>query len=157
MNATFFIAGLVCGLVFTAGWVIALMRARMIEVHKSLYGFDETVSKLEQAVLGAGWLLSDSKRMNDSFEKKQVFFAPKVHLIKLCEPHHATEVLKDNRRVACLMPCTFAVYEDDDGAVFVSKTNTRLMGRVFGGSVARVMGGSVATAEKAMLKTVLER
>ena len=157
MEGALFIAGLVCGLFLTAGWVIALMRSRMIEVHKSLYAFDETVSRLEQAVLRAGWLLSDSKRMNDSFEKKEVFFAPKVHLIKLCEPHHATDVLKDNRRVACLMPCTFAVYEDDDGAVFVSKTNTRLMGRVFGGSVARVMGGSVAKAEKEMLKTVLER
>ncbi len=156
MNATFFIAGLVCGLVFTAGWIIALMRARMIEVHKSLHGFDETVSRLERAVIGAGWLLSDSKRMNDTFEKKEVFFKPKVHLIKLCEPHHATEVLKDNRRVACLMPCTFAVYEDDDGAVFISRTNTRLMGRVFGGSIARVMGGEVAKAEQEMLKTVLE-
>ncbi len=157
MNATFFIAGLVCGLALTAGWIIALMRARMIEVHKSKYGFDETVARLEQAVRDAGWLLSDSKRMNESFEKKDVFFKPRVHLIKLCEPRHATDVLKDNRRVACLMPCTFAVYEDDAGAVQISKSNTRLMGRVFGGSIARVMGGEVAKAEHEMLKTVLER
>ena len=155
MEGTFFLAGLFCGLFLTAGWVIALMRSRMIEVQKSRYGFDETVSRLEQAVRDAGWLLSDSKRMNDSFEKKQVFFAPKVHLIKLCEPHHATEVLKDNRRVACLMPCTFAVYEDDAGAVMVSKSNTKLMGKVFGGSIARVMGGEVAKAEEGMLKTVV--
>jgi len=155
MNGALFFAGLLCGLVFSGGWIIALMRARLMEVTTSPLPFDETVHALEAAIRRARWMLPDSRRLNDSLEKAEVFFPQRVHLIKLCEPHHAAEVLTDNRRMACLMPCTFAVYEADDGAVHVSKMNTRLMGRLFGGSMGRVMGGSVAKAERAMITEAL--
>jgi hypothetical protein len=65
-------------------------------------------------------------------------------------------VLSDNRRMACLMPCTVAVYESDDGRIVISKMNTGLMGRVFGGPVARVMGKQVAADEKKMLAPLFE-
>lgn len=156
MNMTLVLLGLACGVVLTGGAFIALMRRQMIQVHRSPHSFEDTVSRLEQAIGQSGWVLSDSKRLNDSFEKNNVFFAPKVHLVKLCEPRHATEVLQDSRHIACLMPCTFAVYEDDSGQVWVSKMNTRLMGKVFGGTVARVMGGTVADTEEAMLQAALK-
>jgi len=38
------------------------------------------------------------------------------------------------------MPCTLAVYEADDGKVYISKMNTGLMGKLFGGTVAEVVG-----------------
>ncbi len=155
MSPVLFVVGFVCGLAFTGGWIIALMRARMMEVTKSPLPLDETVHALEAAIRRAGWMLPDSRRLNDSLERAEVYFPHRVHLIKLCEPHHAAEVLTDNREMACLMPCTFAVYEADDGAVHVSKMNTRLMGKLFGGSMGRVMGGSVARAEKAMIAEAL--
>jgi uncharacterized protein (DUF302 family) len=102
-------------------------------------------------------MLPDSRRLNDGLAKAEVHFPHRVHLIKLCEPNHAAEVLADNRQMACLMPCTFAVYEGDDGAVRVSKMNTRLMGKLFGGSMGRVMGGTVARAERAMIAEALGR
>jgi uncharacterized protein (DUF302 family) len=155
MDGLLFVAGLLFGLVFTGGWLTALMRARMIEVTKSPLSFDETVHSLEGSIRKAGWMLPDSRRLNDSLEKAEVHFPHRVHLIKLCEPNHAAEVLADNRQMACLMPCTIAVYEGDDGAVHVSRMNTRLMGKLFGGSIGRVMGGSVAKAEKAMITNAL--
>lgn len=148
-------AGLIIGAAATAVAVVFLMRRIMLEVLESPHSFDETVRRLEQAVKDRGWVLSESKDFNTSLAKHGVEFKPRVHLIALCKPEYAKEVLQDERRVACLMPCTFAVYEDDAGRVRVSKMNTGVMGKVFGGTVARVMGGGVAKEEKAMLAAAL--
>jgi len=157
MNGAMFVAGLLLGLMFSGSWVIALVRTRMIQVRRSPLSFDDTVQALEAAIHRAGWMLHDSRRLNDSLEKAEVHFPHRVHLIELCEPHHAAEVLADDRHLACLMPCTFAVYEGDDGTVHVSKTNTRLMGRVFSGSLGQVMNAGIARAEKVMLTEALGR
>jgi hypothetical protein len=52
------------------------------------------------------------------------------------------------------MPCTIAVYESDDGKIYISKMNTGLMGKVFGGTIARVMGGCVSRDEAKILAKV---
>jgi uncharacterized protein (DUF302 family) len=148
-------AGVVLGLVLAGAAVVAVMRSRMIHVLASPHGFEETVERLERSIAEAGWTMPGSKRLNDSLEKGGIRFPRRVHPIALCEPRHAAEVLTDNRHVACLMPCTFAVYETDEGAARVSKMNTALMGKAFGGSIRRVMGGSVADAERAMLRRAL--
>jgi hypothetical protein len=46
-----------------------------------------------------------------------------------------------------MMPCGIAVWEDDEGGVWISRMNTGLMGKIFGGTIARVMGGMVARDE----------
>ncbi len=60
-----------------------------------------------------------------------------------------------SRHLAARMPCTLADYEDDDGSVHVSKMNTGLMGKVFGGTVVKVMGGAVSRDEARMLEAVV--
>lgn len=157
MEAIGFTAGLLVGVLFALVVGVVLARSRMIVVHRSPYPLEETVGRLEAAIRGAGWMLADSKRLNESLEKKDVFFEPRVHLLKLCEPHHASAVLKDDRKMACLMPCTFAVFEGDKGEILVSHMNTSLMARIFGGTVWRVMGGPVSQAEHAMLRSALHK
>ncbi len=49
-----------------------------------------------------------------------------------------------------------AVYKGDDGKVYVSGMNTRLMGTMFGGNVADVMGGQVARDEAKILSSVVK-
>ncbi|MFZ5785367.1 MAG: DUF302 domain-containing protein [Acidobacteriota bacterium] len=155
MTVVFAGVGIVLGLALAAVMVLVLTRSRMIDVFTSPHDFEETVTRLESAVADAGWLMPDSKRLNDSLEKGNVRFPHRVHLIKLCEPRHPAEVPTDKRQVACLMPCTFAVFQTDGGAVRVSRKNTALMGKVFGGSIRRVMGGGVADAERTMLRRAL--
>ncbi len=46
--------------------------------------------------------------------------------------------------VSLMMPCTISIYEKSDGQTYVATMNAGLMGRLFGGTVARVMAGSVA-------------
>ena len=155
MDLLSLLLGLLLGGLLAVGVMVVVMRGAMIQVIPSPHGLEATIEKLEAAIRAAGWMVPDSRRLNDSFVKGQVPFPRQVHLIKLCEPHHAAAVLTDHRPMACMMPCTFAVYEDDQGAVRVSKINTALMGKVFGGSVANVMGGAVSREEKAMLKAAL--
>lgn len=66
----------------------------------------------------------------------------------------AKEVLTANPEMSTLMPCAWGVYQKD-GKVFITGMNTRLMGKLFGGTIARVMGGSVAQDEAAILKQVI--
>jgi uncharacterized protein (DUF302 family) len=155
MSPTSLIFGLLAGMILTIGAMVVIMRTYMIQVYKSPLGLEATIEKLEQAIRDAGWKVPGSERFNETLAKGNVAFPHRVHLIKLCEPHLAAEVLADSREMACMMPCTFAVFEDDQGAVRISKINTQLMGKMFGGTIDRVMGGRVASDGKAMLKAIL--
>ena len=54
------------------------------------------------------------------------------------------------------MPCTMAVWEGDDGKVYLSEMNMGLMAKMFGGNIAKVMGGSVVHDEEQILEGLLK-
>jgi uncharacterized protein (DUF302 family) len=151
-----FIAGAVSGILVTVLLVYLLMPGMMIVTHQSRLNFDDTMSSLEAAVTNAGWGIAGKKDMNASMGKRGVEFGPRVEMLEICQPAYAKDVLTDARHVACLMPCSIAVYEDDAGRVMLSKMNTGLMGKMFGGTVARVMGGSVARDEQTILEGIVQ-
>jgi uncharacterized protein (DUF302 family) len=148
--------GLVAGAVLCGGAVVAAMPKMMIVTRESALGFDETVAALESAIAEQGWVVSTVMDMNKSMAKHGVEFDPRVKLIKLCHPQYAQSVLTTDRHVSTLMPCTFAVWEGDDGKVYLSKMNMSLMAKMFGGNIADVMGGRVAKDEHAMLSEIVK-
>ena len=151
--------GVVTGAVFGAAVVAVaaylLMPGMMLMTEPSRLSFDQTVTEIEHAIDEQGWESPGTLDMQKSLGKHEVDFAHRVKVIQLCKPKYAADVLKTDRYVSCLMPCTIAVWEDDAGRVFVSKMNTGLMGKLFGGNIARVMGDHVAAEEHAMLESVL--
>jgi uncharacterized protein (DUF302 family) len=149
------IIGVLIGIALTVVFEVMAMRFKMLVVHSSRFGFDETVQKVEEAIEKQSWSLVESRLLNDNLEKKGVHLDPRVHLLKLCKAEYAVEVLRDNRSMACLMPCTFAVYETDEGDVKISKMNTGIMAKIFGGTVAQVMGGKVTKDEEEMLQDII--
>ncbi len=94
--------------------------------------------------------------MNKSMAKHGVEFGPRVKLVKLCNPHHAKSVLTTDRYVSAMMPCTFAVWEDDEGKVLLSKVNMGLMAKMFGGNIAKVMGQDVVRDEHHILHGIIK-
>ena len=94
--------------------------------------------------------------MNASMAKHGVEFGPRVKLVKLCQPEYAQSILASDRHISTMMPCSFAVWEGDDGGVYVSKMNMGLMAKMFGGNVAEVMGSNVANDEHAMLTNIVK-
>jgi uncharacterized protein (DUF302 family) len=149
------LAGLVLGALLTGVGAWVAMPRLMITSHVSPLGLDETVEALEAAIAEAGWSSPGTMNLNASLAKHGRRFEPRVRVIKLCNATCAADVLTTDRRVSCLMPCSIAVWEGDDGTVMISKLNTGLMGRLFGGNVARVMGGPVAADEARILAQVL--
>ena len=148
--------GLVVGLVVAAIVVVEVMPRLMIVTNPSRLDLKDTVKTIEQNIEEQGWVHSGTRNMNASLEKHGKQLAPRVRVIELCHPDYARSVLKSDRYVSCLMPCSVAVWENDKGNVFVSKMNTGLMGKMFGGNIARIMGGAVARDEHAILQEVLQ-
>jgi uncharacterized protein (DUF302 family) len=140
-----------CGLV-----IFRTMPSLMIVTHESELGFDETVAALEKSIQQQGWVVSSVMDMNKSMAKHGVEFEPRVKLVKLCNPEYAKSVLTTDRYVSPLMPCTFAVWEDDDGKVHLSKMNMGVMAKMFGGNIAEVMGGKVAKDEQTILSGIVK-
>ena len=105
-----------------------------------------------------GWFVSGGEPidMNKSMAKHGVIFKPRVKLVKLCKAEYAKSVLTTDRHISCMMPCTMAVWEADDGKVYLSEMNMSLMAKMFGGNVAKVMGGNVVKEEEKMLEGLLE-
>jgi len=148
--------GLIAGALLTGAAVVTAMPKMMIVTHESQLGFDETVAALEKAIPAQGWVVSTVSDMNKSMAKHGVEFGPRVKLVKLCKPEYAQSVLRTDRHVSTLMPCTIAVWEGDDGHVYVSKMNMSLMAKMFGGNIAKVMGGRVAQDEQAILTGIVQ-
>lgn len=149
------VAGVFVGIVITGlvGWTA--MPGMMIVTEQSRLGFDETLSTLDKAITNQGWISPGTSDMQASLVKHGRQFPHRVKIIKLCHPQYASDILATDRHVACLMPCSIAVWESDDGKVYISKMNTGLMGKMFGGNIARVMGNKVARDEAAILAAVV--
>ena len=61
--------------------------------------------------------------------------------IAICNPNYASQILSEvpNCKVTSIMPLTIGIFEDENNHVLVSELNIRLMGMMFGGTIARVM------------------
>ena len=148
-----FIAGM-----FFAGVVgVLLMPAMMIHEYPSNQDVDQTVATLTKSIEKHGWSVAGVQDMNKAMSKHGVKFAQPVRLIKLCKAEYAAEVLADAPFVSCLMPCTIGVYRKADGKTYIAKMNTELMGKLFGGTIARVMGAKVSQDEQKILAPVLTK
>jgi uncharacterized protein (DUF302 family) len=150
--------GLVVGFVLCGITVFGAMPSLMIVTRECELGFDETVAALEKRIPEHGWVVSGGQPidMNKSMAKHGVTFEPRVKLIKLCKAEYAKSVLTSDRHISSMMPCTMAVWEADDGKVYLSKMNMHLMAKMFGGNIAKVMGQKVVQDEEKMLEGLLK-
>ena len=148
-------AGLAAGVILTAAAIVTIMPSMMIQTHPSRLDFNQTVSTLKKNIIDSGWVISTVSDMNRSMARHNVEFGPRVKLIKLCKPEYAKSILETDRYISTMMPCTFSVWEDKGGQVYLSKINMGLMARMFGGNIARIMGGKVAKEEHKMLSGII--
>jgi uncharacterized protein (DUF302 family) len=150
------LVGMVAGAILCGGAIVAAMPSMMIVTKESRLDFDETVAALEKSVADHGWVVSTVMDMNKSMATHGVEFGPRVKVVKLCNPEYAKTVLATDRHVSTLMPCSLAVWEGDDGKVYLSKMNMGLMAKLFGGNIAEVMGEKVVKDERAMLSGIVK-
>ena len=140
-----------CGIV-----MFLAMPSMMIVTKECKLGFDETVEQLQKRIVDQGWSVKGVKDVSQQINSAGFDFKPRVKLVKLCKAEYAKSVLTTDRHVSCLMPCTMAVWEGDDGKVYLSEMNMSLMAKMFGGNIAKVMGGKVVHDEEKMLEGLLK-
>jgi len=132
MNKQIFsgLIGLVVGVVLTGIVIMNMAPSMMIVENKSKFGYEETAEKIEQAAV-----------------KKAGFETEPVSVIELCHPVHAAKILKSDgdKVVTSMMPCRGSIYKNNDGEVIVSRMNTSLVSKLFGGNVASTM--NIATED----------
>ena len=112
----------------------------MLIKHKSNRNYADTLSILSEGFpKKQGWHLL---KMTDYQESTAPFVAmERICSINVCNPRYASQILSDdaNRGVTAFMPLAVGIYEDKKGQVFVSQLNVRLLGMMFGGTIAKMM------------------
>jgi uncharacterized protein (DUF302 family) len=140
----FLLGVLVAGLL---GWF--MMPGLMIDESVSKLSFDETVQAVQDGAAAEDWTVPSVMRLDESL-KKSGFDVTPVAVVELCKPDLANDILSDDdsRVVSSLMPCRVAIYETADGEVVISRMNTSLMSKMFGGSIADTMSEATAQTEQ---------
>lgn len=143
MSVEFFqaIGWVLIGMVLMGLIVWFVMPSMMLVTHKSRRSYAETLAALNEAVARKqGWKVL---AVND-YQQATAPFAALEHVgsVNVCNPRYASTILTSdkNRIVSAFMPLAVGVYEDKKGQVYVTEMNVGLMGRMFGGVIAKVMG-----------------
>ncbi|MDH5472969.1 MAG: DUF302 domain-containing protein [Gammaproteobacteria bacterium] len=145
MKSNSIILGIVLGFLIMGIIVWIAMPPMMINVHRSPYGFDETVAAVEKAVTAQkGWKVSKVFDIQKNIIDAGYQDMTRVKIVSLCNPHYAKRILNDDKDkiVTTMMPLGIGVYETKDGIVYMSEMNVGLMGMMFGGTIADVMGNA---------------
>jgi uncharacterized protein (DUF302 family) len=134
-------------LTLAMGWL--LMPRLMLREHVSPFGVDETVARISQKAIAAGWVISSVSALSDSIKKNGGGELPPIRLVNLCQAQYAFRILREDagKVVSVMMPCTISVYQKADGKTYVGVMNAGLLGTMMGGTVAEVMGGAVAAQQ----------
>lgn len=145
----FFLTGLIAFAAGAAASGILLfysMDSFMMLEDESGLGFEATVESFTKNVEKAGWTILETHDMREILASHGHEVRP-VKIFELCSAKYSAEILSlsDERIVSPLMPCRVAVYEKADGRTYISRMNSILMAKPFGGDINRVM--SVAGAE----------
>lgn len=147
------IIGLVSGLFL--GLLLAFLVSPRVMFKEDSYhkDFDDAVSRIEKAVDERGWkipMVHDLQATMKKFDKE----VRSVKVFEICHPDHSYEILSRNeeRIVSNMMPCRIAVYEKDDGTVWISRMNSGLIAR----PMSKVIRKTMSAAAKEMEEIVAE-
>ena len=151
------IIGLIAGILI--GWMIMLIAAPklMFKENISYLGFDDTVSKIEEKVTGMGWKIPtvhDLQATMKKFEKD----VRSVKVLEICHPEHSYQILSKNeeRIVSNMMPCRIAVYEKEDGSVWISRMNSGVVAKPMSKVIRKTMSAAAKDVEEIIAEVLSE-
>lgn len=139
--------GVLIGILLTGLTIFKIAPSVMMTENESKFNFEQTDSIFQAAVKNQGWSISTVHDFQKTMKKFNNDVAA-VKVYELCHPDHASKILKNDnaRKVSSLMPCRVSIYEKGD-KVIVSRMNTGLISKVFGGLVTNVMAQASLESE----------
>lgn len=148
-------AGLGIGVVITAIIGFYSLPGMMLMEDESQYDFETTLEVFEQAVSDAGWSILTVHDMQKTLQTHG-HDVRAVQIFELCSSKYSAEILKldDERIVAPLMPCRVAIYEKSDGKTYITRMDSQLMAKPFGGIITEVMDQAASEIEDVIAKVI---
>ena len=149
------VIGFVVGVIVAAWIFIWVMRNKFVVVRKARGTFDEVCQRLEKAVEESnGWHFPVPTWEFYQSQTKAGFKFGNIRNLKkyfICKSPHANAVVNDRALWSAFLPCTWSVYEDMNGQVYIAELNLPLMSLVMPGVLGRVLK-EVVKEEDEMLK-----
>lgn len=147
------IAGIVAGLVIA----YLISPSLMFRENSHSRDFETTVSKLEEEIERRGWktpMVHDLQATMKKFGKE----VRKVKVLEICHPELSYEILSrnDEKIVSSMMPCRMAVYEKNDGSVWISRMNSGFMARPMSPVIRKTMSKAAASVEAIIAEVTKE-
>jgi uncharacterized protein (DUF302 family) len=151
------IIGLVAGLLIGSIVMFLVTPSLLFRETASPAGFDDTVKKVEEAAIGRGWKIPGTHDLQATLKK----FGKDVRSVKvfeICHPDLSYRILQRNKeRIASsMMPCRVAVYEREDGTVWISRMNSGVVAMPMTRVVRKTMTAAAADVEEIIADVVEE-
>ena len=151
------IIGLLAGIII--GLLIVFLAAPSLMLKESMLhkDFDTTVARVEKAVVAKGWKIPHVHDLQATMQKfgKDV---RSVKIFEICHPEHSFQILSRNeeRIVSNMMPCRIAVYEKEDGSVWISRMNSGIVAKPMSKVIRKTMSVAANDMEEIIAEVVQE-
>jgi uncharacterized protein (DUF302 family) len=153
--------GIIIGIV--AGMAIGLLAAFFLSpslmFRENSYDkdFETTVSELEKEIEEKGWKIPVVHDLQATMKKfgKEV---KSVKVLEICHPDLSYEILSQSEEkiVSSMMPCRIAVYEKDDGSVWISRMNSGFLAKPMSPVIRKTMSKAAASVEEIIAEVMKE-
>lgn len=153
------LTGIIIGLISGAAiaLLIAFYASPSLMFREDAYAkdFDTTVEKIEEAVLAKGWKIPavhDLQATMKRFDKE----VRSVKVFEICHPEHSYKILNqsDERIVSNMMPCRIAVYEKEDGSVWISRMNSGFLAKPMSPIIRTTMSDAAKDVEEVIAQVL---
>jgi uncharacterized protein (DUF302 family) len=139
-NILFYISGVLPGALIVLLIVLKTIPTKMLVENESKYNFNKTIEVFKATASECGWKVPHESDLQMTMAK----FGNDVKAVQvydLCHPDHSVKILRksEERIVTLLMLCRVAIYEKDDGKIYVSTLSSGLLAGLMGGTVKEVM------------------
>jgi len=136
------IIGIIIGILFS-GIALSLSAGNMIlKEIKSPYDFEKTVSVLTERINSQpGWHVVTLIDQNEAVTMHGGKPIGKFNIVQYCNGKSSSQMLKsdDRKKIGAMMPKAFAIYEKNDGQVYLATSNGMVMGKLFGGETEELI------------------
>ena len=133
---------IVVGMIVMGLIIWKVMPSMMLIKRKSSKSFDETIAAIGDEIKKMqDWKILGVNDFQKSIREGGHADINRIGSVALCKPRYSSRILADdgNKKVTAFMPIEIGVYEDKSKQVYVSELNIGLLGKMFGGTIAKVM------------------
>ena len=116
---------------------------------QSPYDFSTTVEKFTKEIENKSWKIANIYDLQKTLENHGKVVLP-VKVFSICHPNQSGKILKKDteRIISSMMPCRVSVYEKHDGKTYISRMNSNIIAKGFGGIIEEVMTSSATEVEE---------